>query len=352
MDHVFQCLHHNSLSLKEDLLEKWSEYLAIIGTPLAIRQGLYVGLAWWLLQGTAKACPRAPGFGWIYSSDVWATNAYSEQTSLGWGQLLRGRMSSLWGNAYVKEIKSSKPEESHEKWTKLVIKLLWKMTFAIWENRNEFYMVTPRSSRSIIQQETLQLRVAELYSLFSEQPSIIHTSASYLFETPLAQMQAKGRQYLLCWIRSVEIAIAYQESETARLQKQASQFFAGSKDIQDELIMAGASPVRVLSIREVDIQLAERYDLRLRGSELNPRTPEDHADFIPPAMFLDFTDSSYIDSGQKDIQLCADQSISSGEIEQLYGDMETISLCTSGEARTTPSSDSTYIDSRRKDVIL
>ena len=32
--------------------------------------------------------------------------------------------------------------------------------------------------------------------------------------------------------------------------------------------------------------------------------------------------------------------------------METISLCTSGEARTTPSSDSTYIVSRRKDVIL
>jgi len=34
-------------------------------------------------------------------------------TSLGWGHMLRGHISSLRGDAYVKELKSSKPRELH-----------------------------------------------------------------------------------------------------------------------------------------------------------------------------------------------------------------------------------------------
>jgi hypothetical protein len=136
MDHIFQCDAPQVMALKHQLLEELREELAILGTPGMLIRSLSAGLEWWLINSTNSDCPRAPGFGKIYAADVWSTTAYAEQTGLGWGQLLRGHMSMKWGEAYVKEMRSTKPKESHAEWTKRVIKLLWNLAFQIWANRN------------------------------------------------------------------------------------------------------------------------------------------------------------------------------------------------------------------------
>lgn len=87
--------------------------------------------------GCVGGCWRGPiGHGKVSAPEVWATNAYVEQSSIGWGQMLRGRLSSLWGEAYVKEMKCGKPKESHEQWTKRVIGYMWKLAFKVWAFRN------------------------------------------------------------------------------------------------------------------------------------------------------------------------------------------------------------------------
>jgi len=136
MDHVFQCQEKDALLLKQHLLEQFYEDLEKLGTPLAIRHGITAGLGWWLIHAQHEVCPKAPGFGSIARSAVWSTNAYAEQTGLGWGQLLRGRLSKLWGEAYVKELQSNKPKEAHAHWTKKVIGMLWTLAFALWDHRN------------------------------------------------------------------------------------------------------------------------------------------------------------------------------------------------------------------------
>jgi hypothetical protein len=110
MDHIFQCFNTDTMRLKTSLLETFYEEIGMLGTPNAIVRSIKTGLDWWLLGQTGEACPRAPGFGRIYSSDVWATQAYVEQTSLGWGQMLRGQVSALWGEAYEKDTTSPKPK--------------------------------------------------------------------------------------------------------------------------------------------------------------------------------------------------------------------------------------------------
>lgn len=88
-----------------------------MGTPSPIIQGFTTGLEWWLVSGGEGACPRAPGFGRITGIDVWTTNAYVAQSRLGRGQLLRGRISSLWGTAYVNAVNSPEPKQHHLIWT-------------------------------------------------------------------------------------------------------------------------------------------------------------------------------------------------------------------------------------------
>mmetsp|Transcript_21357 Transcript_21357/g.30574 ORF Transcript_21357/g.30574 Transcript_21357/m.30574 type:complete len:244 (+) Transcript_21357:5094-5825(+) len=94
MDHVFRCKAAGAILLKQQLLVKLEDDMNKLGTPVAIRRSMLARLSWWLQHDQHDMCPKAPGFGGITGSAVWSTNAYAEQTGLGWGQLLRGRLST------------------------------------------------------------------------------------------------------------------------------------------------------------------------------------------------------------------------------------------------------------------
>lgn len=233
-----------------------------LGTSLAIRRSIMAVLEWWLQLTQQEYCPKALGFGSISGADVWSTNAYAEQTGLGRGQLLRGPVSTLWRDAFVKESGSSKPKEAHGKWTKQVIKLFWQLALDIWDHRN-----AELHGRTLEQQQEKQMReittkVKEFYRNFGINPLCIHSSAHYLFDLPQGAMLRKPRQYLLCWIRSVEVAIQYQEAETNILRDQADRFFGAlSRRAQDG---AALTTISRATLPEADIAFPERYNLRRR----------------------------------------------------------------------------------------
>mmetsp|Transcript_7588 Transcript_7588/g.11005 ORF Transcript_7588/g.11005 Transcript_7588/m.11005 type:complete len:844 (+) Transcript_7588:228-2759(+) len=327
MDHVFQCSHSEMVTLKTHLLSTFEDELHQIGTPRAIRDSIMAGLQWWMLQEGTGACPKAPGFGSLAPSAVWSTNAYAEQTSLGWGQLLRGRISNLWGEAYVKETRSGCPKESQEKWTKQVIGLLWKIAFSLWGNRNGVLHGVTFAQQRTKAQEDLFSRIRDLYALHKGSTFIVYPSAQYLFDKSLDSMLLKGRQYLLCWVRSVEAAITFQEQETDSLRQQASRYFPVLHPPQAATETSKA-PVRITNLREVDITSPSRYNLRqhrVRCSE-NPLSVDSEESLIPPAMFEDRLDSSYVCSGQKDLHFRADSSIATNELAQLASDIDTLSI--------------------------
>jgi hypothetical protein len=123
-DHVYQCPDIEAVTMRRKLLQTLYDEIDVLGPPGIFTSSIKTGLDWWLLEA-ATPLPRAPGFGRIHNMDVWATNAYAEQTQQGWGQMMRGRISLQWGEAFVKGTKSNKRKESHLHWTKLVIISLW-----------------------------------------------------------------------------------------------------------------------------------------------------------------------------------------------------------------------------------
>jgi len=348
MDHVFQCRHSSSIELKQKLLEEFHETLNILGTPSLIRQSIYTGLSWWMLEGGEQPCPRAPGFGKIYPAEVWATSAYSAQTSVGWGQMLRGRLSNSWGEAYVRETKSGKPKESHELWTKRVIGHLWKIAFSIWEHRNGVLHGHTKEQTHEIKQQELHTNVITQYERYRVNPSCIHYSARYLFDQPLERMLTKSRQYLLSWLRSVAVAVGHQEREAELLRRQAARFF--DQPVRRERMERTASPTtisKLSNIRENDISSPSSYQLLERRQSRLSAVDED-ADFsIPPAMFNEYLDSSYADSNQKDVPFRFDSSISSGEVNALSQEIDSINLSSS---LSETEADSSYTGSNQSDV--
>jgi hypothetical protein len=69
--------------------------------------------------------------------------AFEEQTELGWGQALRGRLSMKWSTAmvmYYQEVDEHRREAvpMGEKWMVNTIKALWEHSCSLWTSRNEF----------------------------------------------------------------------------------------------------------------------------------------------------------------------------------------------------------------------
>ena len=223
-EHIFRCGHDTAITMKLQLLEQLEEELYILGAAGSLVESLFQGLTWWLIGGEEE-CPRAPGYGSIYSLQVWSTAAYVDQTKLGWGQMLRGRVSKLWGDAYVKEQQSQKPNELHLSWTKRLICLMWEKSFLIWELRNTTLHGATMEEQAALRQAQLQGKIQDLYQQYSANPLIVPSSSQHLFSLPIASLLAKYRQYQLCWVRSVEVAMAHQRADPEKLRRQAERFF-------------------------------------------------------------------------------------------------------------------------------
>ena len=321
VDHVFQCQSPATVALKRQLLEELREKLGVWGTPGTITRHIIAGLSWWL-EGGSGSCPRAPGFGRITGADVWATNAYSEQTDLGWGQMLRGRVSSQWGQAFVKETKSSKPKEAQRRWTSRLIKLLWDLAFQLWINRNGILHGPTVEEQQEIRQGLLHTRIEEAYQLFANDSSIVAAAAQHLFDQPMEVLLRRQRQYKLCWLRSVDVAIATQLQEVESLRRQAERFFGTSRRHQQTLEGAGdsleeaSSPTQRLTSLAADITNSECYNLRRRHLPCSEAFSEEELVDIPPAMF-ECSESSYSGPFQRDVGFNPDSPLHASELEWL-----------------------------------
>jgi len=363
-DHVFQCSYTDTQALKHELLKAFREELGILGTPSAIIKGLSAGLDWWLVAGGEGPCPRAPGFGRIYGIYVWTTNAYVAQGRLGWGQLLRGRISSLWGTAYVREIKSQEPKQHHLIWSKKVIKLLWDLAFQLWMHRNGILHGTTIAEQLDIRNKLLHQRMAEVFQVYDQDSTCVAAASQHLFEIPLERLLSRYRQYKICWLRLVEAAIAFQRRETEILQCQARRFFGGGKTGVAQLRGANRSETRDSStdtmgderVQELtgDITSPVSYNLRRRRRcYLSDERDEDDPE-IPPAMFDEGTMSSYSCSHQADVALKGYAPIDASEVAGLL--WSSPSLATEEEIVNPESSagslSSSYIGEEQPDVVL
>mmetsp|Transcript_21357 Transcript_21357/g.30577 ORF Transcript_21357/g.30577 Transcript_21357/m.30577 type:complete len:141 (+) Transcript_21357:5950-6372(+) len=138
---------------------------------------------------------------------------------------------------------------------------------------------------------------------------MIHTSAHYLFDQAPDALLRKTRQYLLCWVRSVEVAITHQETETNTLSEQAARFFGEPSSFgMPHLGAEQTLHSRVHDLWEADISSPVSYNLRhrRRGNVIDILDEASDESIIPPAMLEEPCDSSYTLSAQTDVPLRVD----------------------------------------------
>mmetsp|Transcript_21347 Transcript_21347/g.30524 ORF Transcript_21347/g.30524 Transcript_21347/m.30524 type:complete len:447 (-) Transcript_21347:1241-2581(-) len=325
VNHIVQCNHHTATSLRQQLIEDISDELCLLGTPGAAVRSFIAGITWWLLH-SENPCPTAPGFGSILSVEVWSTAAYAEQTSLGWGQAFFGRISKLWGDIFLKDNKSTSTK-AHTGWTKGVIKCLWDASFRIWTHRNEALHGKTITEQAQIKETALHNNIQEAYEMHRANPTIIGASAQHLFDKSMETLLQKQRQYKLCWLRSVSVAIKHQQCETDKLRKQAARFF-GTKCPPQETTSSPQrtsnpstlSPKQDRRLPTEDISSPHSYNLRSNRRRACLSAEESDGYVIPPAMFDDTSESSYSWSGQLDVRLQCDSNITPTELQALADD--------------------------------
>jgi hypothetical protein len=97
--HMLSCSSDSSTLHRQNLLEQLQKEMLKINIPKSITSAIIHGISQWCIQQLDPSQPqRSPTYGSLVPLDIAITQAYTDQTRLlGWDNLLRGRLSILWG---------------------------------------------------------------------------------------------------------------------------------------------------------------------------------------------------------------------------------------------------------------
>ena len=237
------------------------------------------------------------------------------------------------------------------------------MAFQLWTHRNGILHGTTAAKQLDIRNKLLHLRIAEVYQFYTQDSTCVAAAAAQnLFEIPRERLLLRNRQYKICWLRSVEAAIAFQRRELETLQRQASRFFGvkAAEQQQGEWIPDAQGPLEVVPGIERrhelygDITSPASYNLRRRRrGHFSGKTEEDDP-AIPPAMFEKGTVSSYSYSYQADVRLRGYDPIEASEVASLLRSLPSVSTdeTIDQSAVSAGSLLSSYTDEDQRDIAL
>jgi hypothetical protein len=110
---------------------KLRDTLRQLKTPDKLLINLMHGISSWeRLQSGGK--PSSLYRGSVVPEDVAVVQAFSDQTDIGWGQLLRGRISKRWAEAFKTPMRQDMPNNfSATSWVKQVVRALWEYSISL-----------------------------------------------------------------------------------------------------------------------------------------------------------------------------------------------------------------------------
>ena len=154
-----------------------------------------------------------------------ATKAFLDQTSLGWDQFFRGRLSITWHKALYFSRQSDKSDTS-DTVLKRLIKWIFTFSLEMWEHRNGILHGVTLEAQRRKHRETVIRQVEEVFQLYHRDPSIVLPQDRYLFTRQTkSQRLKKDIDTLMGWLRIVEVAMRANASFIDRARQQADSFF-------------------------------------------------------------------------------------------------------------------------------
>lgn len=160
--------HQNALSQLNATLVKLRTPKEIVAT---IEHGL---LAWASFRDHPGYAIHAPTRGSVRPTDVLLTQAFHEQTLLGWNQFLCGRISRKWGTTYrAFRVQGKQFDVNVTAWAKPVILTVWDCTSSLWKHRNGIVHGTRKEEQIQKTLEGLKAHVSAAYNEYSKDPFIV-----------------------------------------------------------------------------------------------------------------------------------------------------------------------------------
>jgi hypothetical protein len=165
--------------------------LASIDTPHVIIDHLLMGIRNPLPEQSMHLDtlpPTTPSQSNSSSETTLATMAaFKEQSSLGWDQLLRGRVSKLWKEAYSQVLLMKQSRVNKDQWSSKLVTLLLDFSLTLWRFCCNLLHGRTTVEAHQLQQQTLPNQVSAAYQEYAEDPHKISQRMRHIFNIPLAR---------------------------------------------------------------------------------------------------------------------------------------------------------------------
>jgi hypothetical protein len=223
----------------------------------------------------------APSAGSVKPADILLTQAFREQwDTIGWEQMLRGRISKKWRAAYhASKATKTSPGTDQEKWGSNIITLLWEYTRSIWKQRNG--IVYGHSEEEVRNRELQKLREEVAAEYVAYAMDLISHQFRYLF-TKKSQEERQNMDYdsIMCWLRTVQEAKKEQQMFRERLSRVAARFFVPRRSISrstgDQIRVTKACTIRKGSAQQISTVVTLGEDTMNQSFAPDPLSP------VPP----------------------------------------------------------------------
>jgi hypothetical protein len=159
------------------------------------------------------------------SDDTGLSAFYQQSQRIGWDNLLRGRISKLWGEAVFQASIERQRVMNKRQWAAKFIEALLLYSHSLWKYRCA--LLHGRSMDEVHQKRTYHLKtqIEAAYVAFSEDLHIVHHSSRDIFLVPLEERLRQDIDSLQCFLRSYKLARLQQEQLNQSHKDAVAQFF-------------------------------------------------------------------------------------------------------------------------------
>ncbi len=130
--HVFSCSAGPTTQNREHEKQSFAAVLMKIKTPQVLQDHIMSGLHQW----ESHESIWSPSRGSVAPTDKLLTYAFTEQTTVGWDNIVKGRITSSWRSTFEALHTAKHPTEASRLWSKQLINALWDYSKQLWAFRN------------------------------------------------------------------------------------------------------------------------------------------------------------------------------------------------------------------------
>ena len=198
-DHVFRCMSTRASAFRRERLKLLRDNLQTLPTPGCIVKAMIRGLVIWTGGREEFHIQESMDEGLL-------KQAIRDQTSVGWKNIIKGRMVSSWMKAATEKkggkILFGSPKDG-QSWARKAVNLFLAYGVEIWKFRNSGIHGETRVEKHMSKRLKL---VTKIKGLYRQRPKLRTTDDSRLFGVPLDTRLRSNNDYLEAWLCHVRVA--------------------------------------------------------------------------------------------------------------------------------------------------